>query len=272
MQWGAKLEALVSSSSVLHLTGQSTVDSSQAPCFSHEVPTSSHDGALAKAKSPTTSADAIGATVASVSQANARSPSEQSRFLIDFSTRPWCRGRPFRLGGPSVSLPGPEGDELPVPPSSSRDRRQECGAGVVIASGCGRRGATARCADSVAGVLTSPQWAWGRPEGDPFVYRQPPLDPDVRPCRRADLLVRWERFQGPTPRTGLWSYRRRLVHLDIDPSVPAELPRSGAVVGTAKSSTNRLIDELDASSRSDLSRRPAGLTRVQVPRGPDASG
>jgi len=251
---GGQLEALVSSSSVLHLTGQ--VDSrflGKRRGFIHEVPDQlGMMERLAKASHRPPSADAIGATVVqAVSQAMTCPLGPVTvEIPIDFQYASLVPGEePFRLGDPSVSLPGPEGDEVArAAELIARSRRPIVWAGGgVIASGA---------VDEVrllvrrlgAGVLTSPNGRGVVPEGDPLCIGNLPWDPDVRAlCREADLLVAvGTRFQGPNTENWSMELPARLVHLDIDPSVPGRnYPVQAAVVGDAKSSTTALIDELD---------------------------
>jgi acetolactate synthase-1/2/3 large subunit len=249
---GGQLEAYVSSSPVLHLTGQ--VDSrflDQGRGFIHEVP--DQPGMLAslsKASFRVASPDNIGAVVAaaaSEAMACRRGP-VSLEIPIDLQYAP-CSSEPGTV--PSAPAPAVGLDEAEVARAveiiaGSLRPIVWAGGGVVAAEAVDQVAGLVRRLG--AGLLTSPNGRGVLPEDDPLCIGNLSWDPDVRAlCREADLLVAiGTRFQGPNTENWTMELPARLVHLDVDAAVPGRnYPVEAAIVADAKVSTMALLDGLD---------------------------
>ena len=250
-----QLEACVSSSPVLHLTGQ--IDSrflDQRRGFIHEAP--DQLGMLAsssKASHRPVSADGVAATISRAAAEAMECPRGPVavEIPIDFQYAPATLAT-GPVGLASVP-PAPTGlpDEADLARAAeliARSRRPIvwAGGGVVAAGACGEVAVLVRRLG--AGLLTSPNGRGVIPEDDSSCIGNLPWDPDVRAlCCEADLLVAiGTRFQGPNTDNWTMELPARLVQLDIDRSVPGRnYPVEAAVVGDAKVSTAALLRELD---------------------------
>ncbi len=248
---GGQLEAYVSSSPVLHLTGQ--VDSrflDQGRGFIHEVPDQpAMLGSLAKVVHRPASADAVGGAVVAA-----------AREAMEHRRRPVAVEIPIDFQYASAVV------ETAPPPAGAVDTRADeaevaraaeviagarrplvwAGGGVVAADAVSEVSALVRRLG--AGVLTSPNGRGVVSEDDPLCIGNLSWDPDVRAlCREADLLVAiGTRFQGPNTENWKMELPARLVHLDIDPGAPGRnYPVEAAIIADAKWSTAAMLAALD---------------------------
>ncbi|MGA3217001.1 MAG: thiamine pyrophosphate-binding protein [Acidimicrobiales bacterium] len=249
---GGQLEALSSSSPVLHLTGQ--IDSrflGQRRGFIHEVPDQlAMLASLSKVAHRPPSPDAVGATVeraAAEAMAFPRGP-VSVEIPIDFQyayASPTPAGRDPSLVSRS---PGEAGAIVRAAELMARARRPLvwAGGGAVAA------GADDELATLVrrlgAGLLTSPNGRGLVSEEDPCCIGNLSWDPDVRSlCCESDLLVAvGTRFQGPNTENWKMALPNKLVHIDVDPAVPGRnYPVEVAIVADAKLACAALLEELD---------------------------
>ena len=278
---GGQLEAYVSSSAVLHLTGQ--IDSrflGKGRGFIHEVPDQlAMMATLSKASHRPASVDDVGATV--------------TRAVDEAMT---CRRGPVSVEIPidfqytsTVSAPDqPRSEVLAIPdlrPDASdvaraaeliaRSRRPIVWAGGgAVASRRGRRGESARESPGRR-AAHEPERAWGRTRGRPHLHRQLALRP-----RRESPLQRGRPARGDRDALSRAEHRllengpaRRLVQLDVDPNVPGRnYPVEAAVVGDAKLSTAALLEELDRINAPKVLAEPGWAGRVVTPPGPAEIG
>ena len=210
---GGQLEAYVSSSPVLHLTGQ--IDSrflDQGRGFIHEVP--DQPGMLAslsKANFRATSTNSIGelvTTAASEAMACRRGP-VSLEIPIDLQYAP-CSTEPGPVPAVSKAAVGPNEAEVAHAVEIIAGSRRPivwAGGGVVAAGAVDEVVMLVRRLG--AGLLTSPNGRGVLPEDDPMCIGNLSWDPEVRAlCREADLLVAiGTRFQGP--HTENWNRGRR---------------------------------------------------------------
>jgi acetolactate synthase-1/2/3 large subunit len=252
---GGQLEACVSSSPVLHLTGQ--IDSrflGQRRGFIHEVPDQlAMLASLSKAAYRARSTAAIASTLADAA-AQAMIPPRgpvSVEIPIDFQ----YGSTPLPLTPPEASSAGRRTDETATAGDISRvaelvalSRRPVvwAGGGAVTA------GAGDEVAELVrrlgAGLLTSPNGRGIVSEDHACCIGNLSWDPDVRAlCREADLLIAiGTRFQGPNTENWKMSLPTRLVQIDVDPSVPGRnYPAEAAIIGDAKAVTAALLQQLD---------------------------
>ena len=266
---GGQLEAYISSSPVLHLTGQ--IDSrflDQGRGFIHEVP--DQPGMLAslsKASFRATSTNSIGAVVAAAAMeamACRRGP-VSLEIPIDLQYAP-CSTEPGLA--PVVSKAAVGLNEAEVAHAvkiiaGSRRPIVWAGGGVVAAGAVDEVVMLVRRLG--AGLLTSPNGRGVLPEDDPMCIGNLSWDPDVRAlCREADLLVAiGTRFQGPHTENWKMELPARLVHLDADPAVPGRnYPVEAAIVADAKVSTMALLDALDGIGAPEVLAETGWLERV----------
>ncbi|MGO9334276.1 MAG: thiamine pyrophosphate-binding protein [Acidimicrobiales bacterium] len=268
---GGQLEAYVSSSAVLHLTGQ--IDSrflGKGRGFIHEVPDQlAMMATLSKASHRPASVDDVGATV--------------TRAVDEAMT---CRRGPVSVELPidfqytsTVSAPDQPRSEGLAIPDLRPDASDVARAAELIARSrrpivwAGGGAVAAGAADEVnrlvsrlgAGLLTSPIGRGVVPEVDPTCIGNLPFDPDVRAlCIEADLLVAiGTRFQGPNTDYWKMDLPARLVQLDVDPNVPGRnYPVEAAVVGDAKLSIAALLEELDRIDVAKVLAEPGWAGRV----------
>ncbi len=268
---GGQLEARLSSSPVLHLTGQ--IESrflGKGRGFIHEVPDQLGMMApLSKACHRPPSPDGIGVTVAqAVAEAMTccRGPvsveipidfqyasSVLEVDLAQFAALPASQREP---DGADVSRVAEiiAGSQRPV---------VWAGGGVVAAGAVDEVRLLVRRLG--AGLLTSPNGRGVLPEDDPLCIGNLPWDPDVRAlCRESDLLVAiGTRFQGPNTENWQMELPARLVQLDVDPAVPGRnYPVQAAVVGDAKLSTAAVLEELDRINAPQVLAEPLWADRV----------
>jgi len=266
---GAQLEAYVSSSPVLHLTGQ--IDSrflDQDRGFIHEVPDQrSMLASLSKASLLATSAEALGPLVvaaAAEAMTHRRRP-VSVEIPIDLQYAP--SSTELERVAPGAATETDHAAVAKAVDFIARSRRPIvwAGGGVIAA------GAVDEVAQLVrrlgAGLLTSPNGRGVLPEDDPACIGNLSRDPDVQAlCRDADLLVAiGTRFQGTN--TEYWQVEvpARLVQLDIDPGVPGRsYPVEAAVLGDAKASTAALLAGLDDLGVPEILAEPGWAERVTL--------
>jgi acetolactate synthase-1/2/3 large subunit len=270
---GGQLEALSSSSPVLHLTGQ--IDSrflGQRRGFIHEVPDQlTMLASLSKAAHRPQSADDVAVTVArAVAEALAcpRGP-VSVEIPIDFQYA-YSPATPTRRDGEhAAAVMGGEADR-----AGDISRAAEVIAlsrRPIVWAGGGAIAAGA--ADEVAllvhrlgaGLLTSPNGRGIVTEDDPSCIGNLSWDPDVRAlCSEADLLVAiGTRFQGPNTENWTMELPKRLVHIDVDPAVPGRnYPVDSMIVGDARLATAALLEELDHLKAPRVLAEPGWAQRV----------
>jgi acetolactate synthase I/II/III large subunit len=265
---GGQLEALVSSSPVLHVTGQ--IDSrflDRDRGFIHEVPNQPEMlSSLSKACHRAASANDIGAvvtTAAAEAMAHRRGP-VSVEIPIDFQYAA-CTGGPDPGSAPAQAPSLDEGEVARAAEIVAESRRPLVWAGGgVVASGAVEE--VARLVRRLgAGLLTSPNGRGTLPEGDPLCVGNLTWDPDVRAlCREADLLVAiGTRFQGTNTENWAMQLPARLVQLDIDPSLPGRnYPVEAAIVGDARESTAALLAALEMAGSAEVLAEAGWAERV----------
>jgi len=268
---GAQLEACVSSSPVLHLTGQ--IDSrflGKHRGFIHEVPDQlAMMATLSKASHRPPSPGAIAATIAQavVEAMTSRRGPVSVEIPIDFQyASPVLEEGPVQFAGSPASAATPEGGEVARAAEIIAGSRRPivwAGGGVPAAGAVEEVKLLVRRLG--AGLLTSPNGRGVVPEDDPSCIGNLAWDPDVRAlCREADLLVAiGTRFQGPNTENWKMELPERLVQLDVDPTVPGRnYPVQAAIVGDAKLSTAALLEELDRINAPQVFAQPPWAERV----------
>ncbi|HKH87970.1 MAG TPA: thiamine pyrophosphate-binding protein, partial [Acidimicrobiales bacterium] len=268
---GGQLEAYVSSSPVLHLTGQ--IDSrflGQGRGFIHETPDQTAMlASLSKATHRSVSVDGLGRLVvaaAAEAMAGRRGP-VSVEIPIDFqyvsSADELDLDPPADGPARAVGLDPAELARAAEIIATSRRPIVWAGGGVVAAGAVDLVALLVRRLG--AGLLTSPNGRGVLPEDDPLCIGNLSWDPDVRAlCREADVLVAiGTRFQGPNTENWKMELPRRLVQLDIDPAVPGRnYPVEAAIVGDAKTSTAALLDALESTPGRDVLAEAGWADRV----------
>lgn len=249
---GGLLEAYLSSSPVLHLTGQ--IDSrflDRHRGFIHEVPDQpAMLGSVSKAHRRAGAPDEIEAlvgTCATIAMAHRRGP-VSLEIPIDYQYAR-CAAPPAVVAAGGDELEGPaESDVAAAAALVTASRRPIvwAGGGVVAADAAGEVAALVRRLG--AGLLTTPNGRGVLPESDPLSIGNLSWDPEVRAlCADADLLVAiGTRFQGPNTENWKMELPERLVHLDVDPTVPGRnYPVAAKVVADARAATSALLAALE---------------------------
>lgn len=221
---GGLLEAFVSGSPVLHLTGQiETRYLGEGRGFIHEVPDQpAMLASLSKSVLRARSSDEIAGTV-----------SEAARLALSPPHGPVSVEIPIDLqyAEAVTSVLPSEADRPPATPqkewedgvtllSSARRPILWAGGGVVRSGAEDEVAALARRIG--AGVLTSPNGRGVIPEDDPLCIGNLPWDPGVRQLvAEADLLVGvGTRYQGPNTENWKMELPGRILQIDLDPSIP----------------------------------------------------
>lgn len=247
---GGLLEAFVSGSPVLHLTGQvETAHLDGGRGFIHEVPAQpAMLGSLSKAVLRAGSAASIAATVAEAIALAQRAPQGPVSVELPIDLQ-YETTEPDEVLLPEESQPGPltlaleEAAEL-----IARSARPLvwAGGGAVAAH------AEAEVAQLVrrlsAGLLTSPNARGILPEDDPLCLGNLPWDPDVRRLvADADLLIGiGTRYQGPNTENWKMALPSRIVQIDVVPEVPGRnYPATVALAGDARHVLDHLSGQLD---------------------------
>lgn len=252
----AQLEALVSSSPVLHITGQ--IDSRHLGAgrgFIHEVPDQSGMlGSASKWHAMATSPAEVPRLVAKAVR-EALTPRQGPvavEIPIDVQAAP-CEALPsgearhLLARGP---VPAPAAAEIEAAARLLAGARRPlvwAGGGVVSA---GASVELCRVAELLgAGVMTSPNGRGVMPEQDPMCLGNLSWEPSVRRlCGEADVLLAvGTRFQGTN--TANWKMRlpATIVHVDVDPAVPGRsYPVTAALVGDARRVLGSMREALEA--------------------------
>jgi acetolactate synthase-1/2/3 large subunit len=256
---GALLEARLSSSPVLHITGQ--IDSrflGQGRGFIHEVPDQA--GMLAtvsKWSGMALSTEEIPARMVQAVSAALRPPHGPVSVEIPIDLQ-------YASCAASLSeeIPGDVGErarrDVPAIDQTAVDAATEvirgssrpliwAGGGVVASGAEAELKKLARLLG--AGVLTSPNGRGVLPEDDPLCIGNLPWDPDVRAlCQDADTLIAiGTRFQGPNTQNWQMVLPDKIVHIDVDPSVPGRsYPVLAPVVADAREALSGILERLGA--------------------------
>lgn len=263
---GGLLEAYVSGSPVVHLTGQIEtryLDSLRG--FIHEVPDQpAMLDSLSKRVLRAVSADDIAPVVAEAVGTALEWPrgpvsvelpidlqyadaAVEASSLID------------RLLAPEACRPVDQGDVQRAAEVLASARRPLIWAGGgAVASGAVEevRELSRRLS---AGVLTSPNGRGILPETDPLCLGNLAWDPDVRAlCREADVLVGvGTRYQGTNTENWTMQLPATIVQVDVDPDRPARnYPAAVEVRGDAREALAALLDALDGLDRPGASDGP----------------
>jgi acetolactate synthase-1/2/3 large subunit len=285
---GGLLEAYVSSSPVLHLTGQ--IDSrflDQGRGFIHEVPDQpAMLGSLSKATLRVAHQTEIAARVAEAVRA-ALTPRQGPVSLeipIDLQYSACDPAEPARAAADgAASAPS----TAPAPDAAAFDRAAAilagaerpliwAGGGVVAAGAAAELAALAERIG--AGVITSPNGRGVIPEDDPLCIGNLPWDADVRElCREADVLLAvGTRFQGPNTQNWQMELPRTIVHVDVDPAVPGRCyDVAESVVGDARVVLGALGEGLAHAARDGwrakvAAARSAAVAALRATLGPQA--
>jgi acetolactate synthase-1/2/3 large subunit len=256
---GGLLEAFVSGSPVLHLTGQiDTRFLDEGRGFIHEVPDQpAMLGSLSKQVVRATSPDEI-----------ARVVEQAARLAMSPPRGPVSVELPIDLQYAAAldgAWPRPEHDigTVPVPAVApaeldqateliSAARRPLIWAGGGAVSGHAAVEVAALARRIGAGVITSPNARGILPEDDPVCIGNLSWDPDVRAlCQDADLLLGiGTRYQGPNTENWAMELPGNLVQFDIQPTVPARnYPATVAVPGPVRAMLGLVIDRLGEATR-----------------------
>ncbi|MGH9292328.1 MAG: thiamine pyrophosphate-binding protein [Acidimicrobiales bacterium] len=251
---GGLLEAYVSGSPVLHLTGQiETQHLDNGRGFIHEVPDQpAMLDALSKRVLRAVSADDVACVVAEAIGTALEAPGGpvSVELPIDLQydvAEEESKVRIEQLLLPERSRPPEPADVVRAADALAAARRPLVWAGGgAVASGAGPE--VAELAEVLgAGVLTSPNGRGIVPEDDPSCIGNLSWDPGVRElCRDADLLVGvGTRFQGPNTENWTMELPAVVVQIDLDPSRPGRnYPASVAVTGDARAAVRSILDEL----------------------------
>jgi acetolactate synthase-1/2/3 large subunit len=252
---GGLLEALVSGSPVLHLTGQvetEFLDGGRG--FIHEVPHQPEMlGSLSKAVHRAETSDAIASVVASaISQALSAPRGPVSVELpIDLQydeATPVPDAEVARILAPAeVPLPDPVDLSRAIELVQASCRPLVWAGGGVVSSG-----AEADVAELVhrlgAGLLTSPNGRGVLSEDDPSCIGNLSWDPDVRAlCADADVLVAvGTRYQGPNTENWKMPLPGTIVQIDVVPERSAlNYEATVAVRGDAAAVVRAMLAGLD---------------------------
>ena len=250
---GGLLEAFVSSSPVLHLTGQ--IDSrylDQGRGFIHEVPDQpAMLGSLAKRHVRATSVDELASLVIGCA-GEALAPRQgpvSIEIPIDFQYAAFSGELPTKVRAAARQTCDPaEIARAAEIVAGSRRPLVWAGGGAVAADAVDEVVTLVRRLG--AGLLLSPNGRGILGEDDPSCIGNLSWDPDVRKlCLDADLLVAvGTRFQGPNTENWKMAVPTNLVHIDIDPEVPGRnYPVASAVVGDAKVAVAALVGALEGA-------------------------
>jgi len=275
-----QLEAFVSYSPVLHLTGQ--IDSrflGRRRGFIHEAPDqlamlASTSKAVYRVPTP----DDIGPTIElAIAEAMSfpRGP-VSVEVPIDFQYAPATpralaslEATADRVAGGTAAAEASNAEIFRAAELIASSRRPVvwAGGGAVAAEAGAEVALLVRRLG--AGLLTSPNGRGIIPEDDPSCIGNLSWDADVRAlCRDADLLVAiGTRFQGPNTENWTMPLPARLVQLDVDPAVPGRnYPVEAPIIGDARVTTRALVEELDRPGASSVLAEPGWSERVTAVR------
>jgi acetolactate synthase-1/2/3 large subunit len=256
---GGLLEAFVSSSPVLHLTGQ--IDSrfvDQRRGFIHEVPDQpAMLGSLSKVVRRAAGEDDIAQRIAEcirIALTPPRGP-VSLEVPIDYqyaSADPAAlevAGSADRYQPPAPLAPQPQAVARAAGTLASSRRPLIWAGGGVAAAGAAPE--LARLAQLLgAGVLTSPNGRGVLPEDDPLCIGNVPWDADVRElCKRADVLLAvGTRFQGPNTQNWQMELPPVIVQVDVEPAaIGRSYPVQVALVSDASLALRGLLEQLEGA-------------------------
>jgi acetolactate synthase-1/2/3 large subunit len=225
---GGQLEAYVSGSPVLHLTGQiETQYLGLGRGFIHEVPDQpAMLRSLSKQVSRPDRPDTIAATVAEAAQLAMAAPQAPVCVELpidlqyaDASSDAWQPTREFGQEPLTMSRPATwvRAAEMIA---EARSPLIWAGGGVVRS---GAEDEVVTLARRIgAGVITTPNARGILPEDDPLCIGNLPWDPQVcELVKDADLLIGvGTRYQGPNTQNWQMELSRSIVQIDIDPTIP----------------------------------------------------
>ncbi|HXY43204.1 MAG TPA: thiamine pyrophosphate-binding protein [Acidimicrobiales bacterium] len=253
---GGLLEAFVSGSPVLHLTGQvETRHLDAGRGFIHEVPDQpAMLASLSKSVLRAESVDDVAvvtATAVSIALSAPKGP-VSVELPIDLQYAEAALGHPEVLAQLLVPAEAPA-----TAPADLRRAAELVGASrrplVWAGGGTVAAGAEAEVAELVhrlgAGLLTSPNARGVLPEDDAACIGNLPWDPDVRAlCREADLLIGvGTRYQGPNTENWHMELPATIVQIDVVPERPARnYEPTVALAGDARATLQDLSAALDA--------------------------
>lgn len=264
---GGLLEAFVSGTPVLHLTGQiETQYLDKGRGFIHEVPDQpAMLGALSKKVFRAASVDSIAETVAEAAELAFRAPQGPVSVELpidlqyaDARRDAWSQPKQFGVQRYREMLRG-SWTEATALIAASRRPIIWAGGGAVRAGAAEQVAQLAR--EIGAGVLTSANARGIIPEDDPMSLGNLPWDRGVRELiRDADLLVGiGTRYQGPNTENWKMELPANLVQIDIDPVVPGRNYQAAvAAEGDAKRVLRYVLDSLGARAAPD----PKWMERV----------
>jgi acetolactate synthase-1/2/3 large subunit len=252
---GGLLEAFVSGSPVLHLTGQIEtryLDAGRG--FIHEVPDQpSMLKSLSKAVLRPGAADDIAQTVATAIGRALSAPAGpvSVELPIDLQYAPAAPAQRLESAlAPESRQPASEDELRTAAELLSRARRPLVWAG----GGAVASGAEAEVAALVrrlgAGLITSPNGRGILAEDEAACVGNLPWEPAVRElCLRADLLVGiGTRYQGPNTENWKMQLPRTIVQIDVEPARPARsYPASATVTADARQAVAALLERLGTS-------------------------
>jgi acetolactate synthase-1/2/3 large subunit len=267
---GGLLEAYLSGTPVLHLTGQiETQHLGGGRGFIHEVPRQP-EMLLAASKRVlrAPAADAISATVAEAVELALAAPQGPVSVELPIDLQ-------YADAAPDASLQGRrEVGQPATEPSASWEHAVEAIAAsraplIWAGGGVVRAGAEAEVAELArrigAGVLTTPNARGLLPEDDPLCIGNLPWDPTVRELvRQADLLIGiGTRYQGPNTENWKMELPANLVQIDVDPAIPGRSYRAAIeVAGDAKQVLSFILGHLDTTRQPAFRPDPAWLERI----------
>lgn len=247
----AQLEARLSFSPVLHVTGQ--IDSRQLgrqKGFIHEVPDQlAMLGSASKAAFRPARASKVPEVLSHAMAEAIRSPRGPVavEIPIDFQY--------LRVEAPASNGPVPPAEEPSVDTAEiewalsvmagARRPLVWAGGGAVAADAGAEVSRLVRRLG--AGLITTPNGRGIVSEEEPFCIGNLPWDPEVRRlCREADLLVALgTRFQGPDTENWTMELPEAIVQVDVDPTVPGRAyPVEAAVIGDVRKATTAFLEGL----------------------------
>lgn len=250
---GGLLEAYVSGSPVLHLTGQ--IESGyldRGRGFLHEVPDQPGMlGSLSKAVLRATDADSIASTIVQAGELARRAPQGpvSVELPIDFQYAEAAPFEPPRQGAGASEAVDPDALGRAVEAITAARRPVIWAGGGAVRSGAeAELAALARRIG--AAVLTTPNARGVIPEADPLCIGNMSWDRGVRQLvADADLLLAvGTRYQGPNTENWKMELPSNIVQIDIDPERPARNYKPAvSVQGDAREVLSSLLSLLGAS-------------------------
>lgn len=250
---GGQLEAYVSSTPILHLTGQ--IDSrvlGKSKGYIHEVPNQAAMlGSLAKRHCRPESPEEIATLTLECAETALGFPSGpvSLEIPIDFQYAS-VEAPAATLGLRAIDRLEPLPEQLEDAATLIAAARRPlvwAGGGAVASGAAGEVAALVRMLR--AGLLTTPNGRGIMPEGDPLSIGNLSRDPDVQAlCRDADLLVAvGTRFQGPNTENWAMQLPRSIVQIDVDPdAIGRNYVVAAPVVADARVALGRLEERISS--------------------------